>query len=131
MTKATLTTQELREYRGRLMSLVARLDAGLSELRNEALRPVGAEAAGGPPDASVHDADRGSRAADEELALGLLGPAEVILAEANAALKRIEGGTFGRCEDCGKPITRTRLDALPYARRCIRCARGTEAAGAL
>jgi RNA polymerase-binding transcription factor DksA len=102
----------------------------VSELRDEALRPVGAEAADGPADVSVHDADLGSRAADEELALELLGPEEHILREANAALARIEGGTFGRCERCGRPIARARLDALPYARHCARCAEVAESGGA-
>lgn len=129
MTKSTLTTRELREYRRRLEGLTARLGDGVSELRNEALRPLGAEAAGGPPDASVHDADLGGRVADEELALELLGPEEAVLAEANAAISRIEGGTFGQCEACGRAVTKARLDALPYARHCIACARRLSSGG--
>jgi RNA polymerase-binding transcription factor DksA len=46
-----------------------------------------------------------------------------LLAEVIAALDRIDAGTFGTCLDCGRPISRARLDALPYARQCIRCAR--------
>jgi len=37
-------------------------------------------------------------------------------------------GTLGRCEVCGKAISRSRLDAVPYARDCIRCARAEEVA---
>lgn len=43
------------------------------------------------------------------------------LVEIDAALQRIEAGTFGTCEDCGAPIGRDRLRALPEARRCLGC----------
>jgi RNA polymerase-binding transcription factor DksA len=43
------------------------------------------------------------------------------LAETDAALERIEHGSFGRCETCGKAIGRQRLLALPAARLCIEC----------
>ena len=47
--------------------------------------------------------------------------------EVNDALARIGHGTFGVCENCHKPISEERLDALPYARYCIRCARKLQA----
>jgi RNA polymerase-binding transcription factor DksA len=118
-----MTKRELQGYRRRLERLITRLGGDVAELRDEALRPVGAEAAGGVSDASVHEADLGRRAADKELALDLLEAEESVLAEATTALARVEDGTFGQCERCGNPITATRLEALPYARRCIRCAR--------
>ncbi len=43
------------------------------------------------------------------------------LAEIDAALQRIEAGTFGICEDCGEPIGPDRLCALPEARLCRGC----------
>ena len=39
-----------------------------------------------------------------------------------AALKRIEDGTYGKCIDCGKDISERRLKALPEAERCLSCA---------
>jgi RNA polymerase-binding transcription factor DksA len=45
------------------------------------------------------------------------------LAEVEAALERLEVGTYGSCERCGQPIAKARLDARPAASRCIRCAR--------
>ena len=41
--------------------------------------------------------------------------------ELDAALKRIEKGTYGKCEICGEEIAEERLDVLPQARVCIRC----------
>jgi RNA polymerase-binding transcription factor DksA len=118
----------MQVYRRRLRAILTRLRGEVTELRDEALRPLAAEAAGDPAGEAVHDADLGTRVADEGLALELLGPEEHVLSEATAALARIDAGTFGRCEGCGRPIARTRLDALPYARHCVRCARKSEAA---
>lgn len=42
----------------------------------------------------------------------------------NAALRRIDEGEYGYCEDCGDPIAPARLDLDPAATRCITCARG-------
>ena len=43
------------------------------------------------------------------------------LAEVTQALRRIEEGRYGRCEECDKPIPRERLEALPHARYCVPC----------
>jgi RNA polymerase-binding transcription factor DksA len=47
--------------------------------------------------------------------------AKAELAELEAALSRIEAGTWGRCEKCGGAIGRTRLRALPETRHCLSC----------
>jgi len=52
--------------------------------------------------------------------------AETATVTFDAALERIEGGTFGTCEKCGKPIGDERLEALPYATQCIDCKRKEE-----
>lgn len=44
------------------------------------------------------------------------------LAEVDAAIERLEGGTYGNCERCGRPIAKARLEARPAARTCIGCA---------
>jgi DnaK suppressor protein len=44
-----------------------------------------------------------------------------LLAEIQAALARIDDGTYGDCDVCGEPINPARLDALPMAHRCVRC----------
>lgn len=43
------------------------------------------------------------------------------LAEVDAALVRLDAGTYGRCEACGEPIGDGRLEALPTARQCVAC----------
>jgi RNA polymerase-binding protein DksA len=45
------------------------------------------------------------------------------LAEVEAALQRLDDGTYGTCVECGHPIASERLDALPWASHCIGCQR--------
>lgn len=45
-----------------------------------------------------------------------------LLDKANRALERIEAGTYGSCESCGKSIPVERLDVLPYSTLCVECA---------
>ena len=42
------------------------------------------------------------------------------------ALRRVRKGTYGRCEDCGHPIPKERLEVLPQAARCVDCQRREE-----
>lgn len=48
------------------------------------------------------------------------------LSRIDAALEKIRQGHYGRCETCGQPIKVVRLQAVPYATECIRCARSAE-----
>ena len=45
-----------------------------------------------------------------------------LLSKANRALERIDAGTYGICESCGKAIPVERLDVLPYSTLCVECA---------
>jgi DnaK suppressor protein len=48
-----------------------------------------------------------------------------LLSKANRALERVEAGTYGLCESCGKAIPIERLEALPYSNLCVECAART------
>jgi phage/conjugal plasmid C-4 type zinc finger TraR family protein len=50
--------------------------------------------------------------------------AQARVAEIDAALARVEAGTYGLCEACGKPIPEARLEALPEATLCVSCKTG-------
>jgi DnaK suppressor protein len=60
--------------------------------------------------------------ADQELTASLLGNDKDTLDQIEAAIERIEDSSYGRCEQCGEQIPKTRLDAIPYAAECERCA---------
>jgi RNA polymerase-binding protein DksA len=63
---------------------------------------------------------------DREIDFTLGENAEQVLAEIDAALKRIEEGTYGTCVRCGKEISPERLEAYPWASLCIDDAREAE-----
>ena len=69
-----------------------------------------------------HMAELGSGNFDQELTLSLLGSENDALDQIEAAIERIEDGSYGRCEECGVKISRSRLEAIPYAASCVRCA---------
>ncbi len=76
--------------------------------------------------ADNHMGDTATETFDRELDQGLEENAEHVLAAIDAALARIDAGTFGTCERCGQPIAEERLEALPYATLCIDCKRRSE-----
>jgi RNA polymerase-binding protein DksA len=69
--------------------------------------------------AGDHLADSATETFMRELDGGLGENAEHLLGEIDAALGRIDAGTFGICEACGREIEPERLEAVPYATLCI------------
>jgi RNA polymerase-binding protein DksA len=70
-----------------------------------------------------HLADSASETLDRGIELSLEDNADHLLAAIEAALGRVDAGTYGLCERCAKPIAQERLEALPWATKCIECKR--------
>ncbi|HZD60286.1 MAG TPA: TraR/DksA C4-type zinc finger protein [Anaerolineae bacterium] len=66
-----------------------------------------------------HMGDFGFAQSFREDEISIARNARDLLARVNAALRRIDEGTYGLCVVCGRPIERERLEALPYADLCI------------
>jgi RNA polymerase-binding protein DksA len=78
---------------------------------------------------TAHDNHLGDTATvtyDRELGYTLEENSEHVLADIDAALKRIEDGTYGICSTCAKEIPEERLEARPWATLCIDCQRERE-----
>ena len=73
-----------------------------------------------------HLAETASVTLDREIDYTLEENSEHVLAAIDAALARIDEGTFGICRTCGQPIAEERLLALPYTTQCIDCKRREE-----
>ena len=73
-----------------------------------------------------HLADSASDTLEREMELTIEDNADHLLASIDAALARIDNGTYGVCEACGNRISEERLEALPYATKCIDCKRREE-----
>ena len=81
-----------------------------------------AEAASAAGTDDEHDPEGATLAFERQHAAALLGQARDQIAAIDAALARVDGGTYGTCERCGRPIGDERLAARPAARTCITCA---------
>lgn len=117
---------ELDTYRQHLLALQSRLRGDVSHLTDEALRTNQREASGNLSSMPIHMADIGSDNFEQEFTLNLLENEAQVLGEIAGALERLQQGTFGRCEDCESAIPKARLNALPYTRYCVDCARKLE-----
>lgn len=73
-----------------------------------------------------HLADIATETVDREIDYTLEEHDERLLGEIDAALKRIEDGTYGTCVNCGAQISPDRLEAMPWATLCIDCKRKEE-----
>jgi RNA polymerase-binding protein DksA len=124
-----MTKAQLDAYRQTLQHLRDRLKGDVSHLADEALRKAGGEASGSLSNTPIHMADLGSDNFEQEFTLSLLENEEQHLQEIGAALVRIDQGLFGSCESCAKPIPKARLDALPFTRHCVECARKQQQSG--
>src|SRR5262245_17863671 len=117
-----MTKADQERYRTTLLLLRRRLTGDVSHLADEAMR-----ARGGQDNASLAPAsdlaDQGSDSYEYENTLSLLQNQEQTLEEIDEALDRIRKQTYGVCEECGVPISKARLQALPYTRHCVTCAR--------
>ena len=72
------------------------------------------------------DADKASQSIEKELLFELSDNERMTLDHIEAALRKIDKGTYGVCESCRKPIPKPRLEALPFARYCIGCQSSAE-----
>jgi RNA polymerase-binding transcription factor DksA len=69
-----------------------------------------------------HDPEGVTLAFERSQAEALAAQSAERLAQVDAALARLERGSYGLCEVCGRPIAEARLEARPFAERCIHCA---------
>jgi DnaK suppressor protein len=122
-----MTKTKLRSLREQLLSLAKRLGADATHLEDEVFPEVGRATTGNLSKVPLHPADLATDHSEQEKTMGLLEREQQTLHEITAALARIEQETFGRCEECGEEIPDARLEAVPYARHCIDCARKIEA----
>ena len=121
-----LKNDELVSYRQVLQTLRSRLRGDLDQMTDEALRRDATGGTGNLSNVPLHLADLGTDNYDQEFTLELIENEQGTLELVNQALDRMEQGRFGQCVECGEPISKPRLQAIPYARHCIRCARKLE-----
>jgi DnaK suppressor protein len=109
----TLNAALVEEFRGRLREMRGHLYR-TAATTDEELRTLEAHQPGAP-------AEDVARESVTTLLSRLSGQEKRELDEVYAAQARLETGTFGICEGCGRPVPLARLRALPMARTCVAC----------
>jgi DnaK suppressor protein len=120
-----MTKRDFTLNRERLLLLRARLRGDMTQMEDGALNKDRSATTNMPNDM----AELGTDNFDQELTLSLLGSDKDALDQIDGALKRIEEGSFGQCEECGMKIPEPRLEAIPYAALCVQCASQQEEDG--
>ena len=108
---------ELAELRIELEKEAAGLRAELGDAETQINARLGSSAA----EAGDDEADTSSKLFEREQELALNNNMRELLEQTEHALDRIDAGTYGVCESCGKPIGKARLQAFPRATLCVAC----------
>jgi DnaK suppressor protein len=124
MAVAKLTKKDLDDLQTRLRDERAELTEQLTTIEDQAFAATQSDMSG---DVGVDDesADAGTATFEREKELSIEQNVRDLIQKIDRALKRIDDGTYGICERCGKPIEKARLKALPYVDLCIKDAQAT------
>jgi DnaK suppressor protein len=120
--RSVVTKRDLLAYRKRLEGELAELTTQRDDLE-EATGGASLAEASGEVGFDEEYADAGSYTFERERDLSLVDNVKDLIHKVEHALARIDDGSYGRCEVCGKPIEAERLDALPYTTLCLADAR--------
>jgi DnaK suppressor protein len=112
-----METQQVRE---RLQQERDRLESVRRDYREEHASEGPAESPSGElSSVDQHPADQATETFEREQEESILERLQIELDDIDRALVRLQEGTYGTCEVCGRPIGDARLDAMPAARLCI------------
>ncbi len=119
MAQTKLTSRELDDLKGRLQEERVELREQLTTIEEEAFAATQSELSG---DVGLDDesADAGTATFEREKDLSIENNVRDLLSKIDRALQRIDDGSYGTCERCGKPIEKARIKALPYVDLCIK-----------
>jgi RNA polymerase-binding protein DksA len=114
--------RDLNRYKQKLLLLRGRLTGEVERIIEAVQQDV--QAPGTISHLPVHPADQASDGLDVEV--DILKNEQDILRDVDEALARLEQGTYGECERCGRTIDAQRLDAIPFTAFCVECASDVE-----
>jgi DnaK suppressor protein len=117
--KSPLTKKELDDLRQRLLTERAELQDQLETLEENTFAASQSDMSG---EVAFDDetADAGTATFERERDLSIENNVRDLLAKIERALRRMDAGTYGLCDRCGRPIEKARIKALPYVDLCIK-----------
>ena len=111
------TQEELAQVRAELESDATRIAAELEVSEADLDHLIRDDGSGSGDDS----ADTGGKVLEREQGLTLTANSRMLLTQSRRALARIDDGTYGLCESCGRAIGKARLQAFPRATLCVAC----------
>ncbi len=121
-----MTSIDTEHFRHVLLEAKQRVEHAIATLRDEHPGSLDDEVEEVATTSDNHLAETASATLGREIDYTLGDNAEQVLSEIDAALQRIEDGTYGICSNCGNEIPRERLEANPWVSLCIDCKRKAE-----
>ena len=118
-TRTPLPKKEIQELKAQLLAERKDLEAQYKELEESSFGTNQSELTG-EMGFDEEYADAGTATFERERDLSLVNNLRDLMERIDKALGKIEDGTYGLCDRCGKPIEKPRLKALPYANLCIK-----------
>ena len=119
--KKKFNRKELEYFKKLILKIKEKILDEIKHISEDTLKKSQKDAAGDISGYTYHMADVASDTYDREFSLGLASNERQSLYELDDALKKMEEGTFGICEECKSLITKTRLKVVPFARFCVKC----------
>jgi len=120
-TSKKLTKKDAEYFKKLIMQIKEKVIDEIKHISDDTLKKSQKDASGDISGYTYHMADVASDAYDREFSLGLASNERQSLYELDDAIKKIEEGTFGICEECKSLISKTRLKVVPFARLCVKC----------
>ena len=115
------TKKQVQDIRKALVEEKAHLIKDLLKLKGESLNKSLKDASGDLSGYSFHMADMATDLYDREFSLELAEGEREQLFALDEAIKRIDEGSYGKCDECGTDISKQRLKVMPQAKLCIKC----------
>ncbi|MDD5237081.1 MAG: TraR/DksA C4-type zinc finger protein [Candidatus Omnitrophica bacterium] len=119
--KKKLDKKELLEFKKLVLKKKSELIEQINHISEDTLKKSPKEASGDISSYTYHMADVATDTYDREFSMSLASNDRAIFYEIEDALKKIEDGTYGICEECKDFIAKVRLRAIPYARLFLKC----------
>jgi len=120
-----LSKEQIKQFRQLLITERVKLADEIKSIAQEASKSP-REASGDLSAYTLHMADMAADTYERELSMNIISSEQEILYQIDDALKRLDDGSFGICQQCSQPILMSRLKAVPYASLCIACQRTKE-----
>jgi DnaK suppressor protein len=119
-TKSPFTKTELAQMRKQLLEERQQLEHQYKEIGESSFGTGQSELSGDIASFDEEYADAGTDTFERERDLSLTNNIRDLLDKIERAVDRIDAGSYGLCERCGRPIEKARLKALPYATLCVK-----------